>query len=268
MPDISSVTLQLESQGNARIPAWLGRAAQANFLQALETLHPDLSRTIHDASGAKPFTSSNLMGARRQAEMILLRKGDALSLRYTTLHPHLTSIFHQGILPYWEKGEISLHDQPLRVVKIQMGNADTGDGQMDYEQLLAGASSQRTVTIDFVSPTSFKRTGGYFTPLPQPELVFSSLLDRWNAFAPFRLPAILYDLSHTDIAILDAHIETEKLTFARGRKGAVWGFIGKVTYYFSCDDEQRRYLQALANFAKYSGVGVKTTVGMGQVRAI
>lgn len=269
MSDISAVTLHLKPQHNAYIPAWLGRAAQANFLQALESVHPTLSQAIHDAPGAKPFTSSNLTGARKQGNMIQLGQSNALRLRYTTLHPQLTTIFHQGILPQWNKGEISLHDQPLQVVDIQVGNDDKGlSGRVDYTQLIDCASTQNTVTMSFASPTSFKRTGGYFTPLPQPELVFSSLLDRWNAFAPFRLPDTLYDLFHADIAILDVHIQTETLTFARGQKGTVPGFIGKVTYRFSRDKGQRRYLQALASFAKYSGVGVKTTVGMGQVRAI
>jgi CRISPR-associated endoribonuclease Cas6 len=186
MSDLSSVTLQLESQRNARIPAWLGRASQANFLQALAGVHPELSRTIHDAPGSKPFTSSSLIGARKQREMILLQCGDRLCLRYTTLHPQLTAIFHQGILPQWENGEISLHDQPLKVVDIQICDEDKGwNSQADYKQLLDCASTQSTITMNFTSPTSFKRTGGYFTPLPQPELVFSSLLDRWNAIQIF-----------------------------------------------------------------------------------
>ena len=145
MSDLSSVTLIHKSQHNARIPAWLGRAAQANFLQALETVHPELSRAIYDAPGAKPFTSSTLIGARKEGEMILLGQANTLHLRYTTLHPQLTAIFHQGILP---------------------------------------------------------------------------------------------------------------------------GFMVKVTYHLTDDVGQRRYLQALAGFVKYSGVGVITTVGIGQVRAI
>jgi CRISPR-associated endoribonuclease Cas6 len=269
VPDLSSVTVKLKSQRNARIPLWLGRAAQANFLQALASLHPDLSRAIHDAPGSKPFTSSNLLGARKQGEMILLQRGDILRLRYTTLHPQLTAIFYQGIVPQWENGKISLHDQPLQVIDIHMSDeGKEGSTQADYKQLLENASTQSTITMSFSSPTSFKRTGGYFTPLPQPELVFSSLLDRWNSFAPFRLPDSLYDLCHKDILILDANIQTETLTFARGHKGIVPGFIGKVTYRFSCDVQERRYLQALADFARFSGVGVKTTVGMGQVQVI
>ncbi len=269
MPEVSSVTLQLKSQRKALIPGWLGQATQANFLQALENIHPELSRAIHDAPGAKPFTSSNLIGARKQGEMIQLQRGDLLSLRYTTLHPQLTTLFHQGILPQWANGEIILHDQAFDVVDIQ-ANAENmaWSGQAMYQQLVDCVPAQSAFTMSFTSPTSFKRTGGYFVPLPQPELVFSSLLDRWNTFAPFRLPDSLYDIFHTDIAILDADIRTETLTFARGHKGTVTGFIGKVTYRLSGDAKTRCYLQALVGFAKYSGVGVKTTVGMGQVRAI
>lgn len=265
MSEMSSAILTLKPVHHAKIPAWLGRAAQANFLQTLQALFPDLSGVIHDMPGAKPFTSSTLIGARRRDGLTLIAPQDVLRLRYTTLHPKLTGIFQQALLPQWQAGHFSLHQQPLRVVDIQTQDTRWA-AQADYVHLVDQASTRHKVTLAFTSPTSFKRTEGYFTPLPQPELVFSSLLDRWNAFAPFRLPDWLYQTVHCEVAIDAGRIQTETLAFARGRKGTVPGFTGKVTYRFMCNKEARRYLNALASFAKYSGVGVKTTVGMGQVQ--
>lgn len=270
MPDLSSVTLVLKPQHDANIPVWLGQATQAHFFHTLEALHPDLSKVIHDAPGAKPFTSSTLLGVPRRGELMRLRQDETVSVRYTTLHPQLTAIFHQGMLPQWENGVILLHNQPLKVVEIQSASAedlkDNWNQQTDYAYLLEHAATGRAITLAFSSPTAFKRTRGGFVPLPQPELVFSSLLDRWNAFAPFRLPEALYDTVHTDIVIDQAQLQTETVMFARGQKGTVTGFMGQVTYRLECSVETRRYLHALAGFAKYSSVGVKTSVGMGQIR--
>jgi len=265
MSELSSVTIALQPQRNAQIPAWLGRAAQAHFLHTLAALNPILSSAIHDAQGAKPFTSSTLIGARKSGEMVQLSERDKLYLRYTTLHPQLTKVFHRGMLPQWDGSEVLLHNQPLKVVSVE--NHGLWSDQSDYVKLVDHAPLHYKVTMNFTSPTSFKRTAGGFTPLPQPELVFSSLLDRWNAFAPFRLPDWLYDTIHRDIVIDQARIQTETLSFARGHKGVVTGFTGRVTYRLLCYGEACRYLNALARFAKFSGVGVKTSVGMGQVKA-
>ena len=271
MAELASVTLMLQPQHAARLPAWLGRAAQAHFLDTLRQVKPEFSAAIHDANSAKPFTSSSLIGARKEkaGDTIMLRPGDTLRLRYTTLHPGLTAVFKHVMLPRWAGTTISLHEQSLRVLDVVTfsENGSWAD-QADYVQLVDDAPTTRSVTLSFSSPTAFKRSRGEFTPLPQPELVFSSLLNRWNAFAPFRLPDALYDLVHTDVVIQHADIQTQTLSFARGRKGTITGFTGKATYRFACDEEARRYLHALAAFAKYSGVGVKTSIGMGQVRAL
>lgn len=263
MTEMSSVTLVLQPQRDILVPAWLGRAAQANFLRALETVHPVFSRAIHDAPGARQFTSSSLIGARKQGDQAYLRQGDTLRLRYTTLHPHLTALFHAHILPQWSERGICLHGHRVPVVKLQTRGG--WNDQIDYVQLVDDALAHDLITLLFTSPTAFKRTGGFITPLPQPELVFGSLFNRWNAFAPFRLPDWLYDTAHADVVIDQIQIQTETITFAGGRKGVVPGFTGRVTYRLLCSEEARRYLHALAGFAKYGGVGIKTTVGMGQV---
>ncbi len=263
MSELCSVTLAVQPQREAQVPAWLGRAAQANFLHTLETLHPVLSKLIHDAPGAKPFTSSTLMGGRKQDDQLYVRRDATLHLRYATLHPQLTTLFQQGMIPMWKEAGLDLHGLLLRVLAERSENDEA-----DYVQLVDEASDKPFISFSFTSPTSFKRTGGYFTPLPQPELVFSSLLDRWNAFAPFRLPETLYDTMHAEIVIDHTNIQTEILTFAKGQKGIIPGFTGRVTYRLLCRPAERRYLHALAQFAQYSGVGVKTTVGMGQVYTV
>ena len=47
------------------------------------------------------------------------------------------------------------------------------------------------------------------------------------------------------------------------------GFVGRVTYRLMAEDDAARcQLNALADLAFYSGVGMKTTMGMGQSRRV
>jgi CRISPR/Cas system endoribonuclease Cas6 (RAMP superfamily) len=55
----------------------------------------------------------------------------------------------------------------------------------------------------------------------------------------------------------------------RFRRAMQVGFVGRVTYGLMADDEPLRcQLNALAGAALYTGVGMKTTMGMGQCRRV
>lgn len=265
--DVASVLLLLQPRkAQNNLPLWLGQSAQAFFLNSLQRLNPHLSAAVHDGSGLKPFTTSNLLGMDDG-----IQPDQPLQLRFTTLHPHLTTLMLNGLVPIWCAEGVSLHDQPLTVTGVQIESHENPWCGVDtYAQLLQPShSDQSRISFTFASPTAFKATAGHFVPLPQPELVFSSLIDRWNAFAPTRLPQTLYDVIRGGVAIESLDIQTAEISLSRGLRGTIIGFTGNVTYYLiERDREARRLLHTLAAFAKYSGVGVKTTVGLGQVRCV
>jgi CRISPR-associated endoribonuclease Cas6 len=146
-------------------------------------------------------------------------------------------------------------------------------GYTDFAQLLARAGSSREIDLHFASPTAFslgrlpggkKRMG----LLPEPELIFDSLLRKWNQFAAA-------DLAHDpDLRKLVAEscmpaqyqIQTAMFQFPRYLQV---GFVGRCRFQVLCEDAgYLRILNALADFALYGGVGYKTTMGMGQVRRL
>jgi CRISPR-associated endoribonuclease Cas6 len=143
----------------------------------------------------------------------------------------------------------------------------------------------REISFHFLNATSF-RSDKRTWPLPEPRLVFGSLMNRWQAFTNCRLrdlpdDSLMAFASH-HIDILEYKIEAQ----AYGYKGeAETGFRGEVLYHFNRKSEylaekwpelekriQRdyiwylRWMGLLADFAAYSGVGRKTTTGMGLTR--
>jgi len=202
---------------------------------------------------------STLIGHRVAGDMLAIERGERLRLRLTTLHPDLTRIALQGVLPIWGREGVILHDQDFRIVRTRYQKAT-------YADLLAAADDHDCVTLHFTAPTAFKRTEGGTLSQPDPAYIFNSLFNRWNGFAVDPLPDVLKDAINAHLHIIDAPVQHHTLKFARGRKGIFKGFYGPVNVRIDTEDRDlRRMLNALAAFAPFSGVGIKTTIGMGQV---
>ncbi len=276
MPDLASLVLYLRPTHQDTIPAWTGRAAHAWFLDSLRRVQPELSAAVHDGQGIRPFTVSSLLGVGSRS-LTTLRPERVYTLRVTTLHPDLTALTLHGLLAQWLADGVTLHDQPLRVERISVDERDDPwAGTDSYAALLErhtlngrGRQPPHRITFTFATPTAFKKTGGLQVPLPIPELVFGSLIERWMAFSPVPLHPDLKTFVAQCCTVSSHRIKTRRLSFERSERGAVTGFIGEVTFAFQSSD---RYwlsqVNMLSAFAMYSGVGARTTMGLGQVRKL
>lgn len=265
MSDLAIFTLHLRPQRTGTVPAWLGRAAQAWYLDQLRQVSPDLSAAVHDGSRLRPFTLSSLLPTTR-AEMLQLSPFREVQLRVTTLHPDVTQLTLNGLLPRWLQQGIVLHGQSFRLESV-----DTE--AMRFAELWAKAKNQRwhprVQAMEFQSPTVFNRTGGMQIPLPLPEYVFGSLLDRWQAFADVPLDADLRSYIQQQVSIERCEIRTQDLSLERANRGQHTGFVGRVT--FRAQSSEAPFLaqwHLLGMFASFSGVGKHTVIGMGQVQRV
>ena len=118
--------------------------------------------------------------------------------------------------------------------------------------------------LEFATPTTFKNRSHY-VPLPQPDLVFGSLLDRWQLFAPIALHPEVRRFAAETVVLSRYRLRTRGTPYKQGRVKI--GFTGRVI--FSALTRDRYWLNVLhllAAFAFYSGVGAMTSSGLGQVR--
>ena len=106
--------------------------------------------------------------------------------------------------------------------------------------------------------------------LPDPEVVFGSLVRSWNLLAPQGMGVDRERvMAYVGEQVVVKRIEGLRTQMLRFRRALQVGFVGRVTYGLMGEDrEARRQLDALSRLAFYSGVGMKTTMGMGQVRRI
>ncbi|MCS7071203.1 MAG: CRISPR system precrRNA processing endoribonuclease RAMP protein Cas6 [Anaerolinea sp.] len=264
MSELAIITLHLRPTHRATLPSWLGRSAQAWYLSQLQHVDPALSQAVHDGSRLRPFTLSTLFPIS-QGDKLELYPDRPVRLRVTTLHVDVTRLTLNGLVPHWLSDGIDLHGQHLRVESIDTETTS-------FVGLLDTASVQqqpRRQTLAFHSPTVFNRTGGLQVPLPLPEYVFGSLIDRWTAFAPIPLDEGLRAFVNEQVAVVDFEGRTRTISLERANRGQHIGFTGRATFH-ARSGEQPYLMQwhALGLFAAFSGVGKHSTIGLGQVKKL
>ncbi len=276
------------------LPANLGRAAHAWFLNQVRAAAPALAEALHAPNQERPFTVSNLLSARSsdfsrfsappttkaittstfQREM-LLSPERSYALRLTSFWPELSTLVTERLLPNLPEQTMELAGGTFRLASVTTdGKAHPWAGQSSFQDLvqqhtLSPAQPPRQVNLHFASPTVF-RSGGANVPLPLPGMVFESLVRRWNAFAPLQIPLEIRRFADEAMVIARYHLHTERVAFGEeGERGAYPGFVGTCSYSFLVQD---RYwlglIHLLAAFAFYAGVGARTTMGLGQVRVV
>lgn len=117
----------------------------------------------------------------------------------------------------------------------------------------------------FLSTTAFKHDGR-FTIFPQLHLILQSLVNKWNVFCPeFPLEdSDAFYMLENGLSLVDYNLRSSHFLL----KGAsIPGFYGSIIIASHLSVPMEEIWQLLLAFAPFSGIGVKTTLGMGGVDA-
>jgi CRISPR-associated endoribonuclease Cas6 len=251
-----------------------GRHYHALFLTLVSSVDKELGDSLHASEGDKAFTLSPLQ--------IQLRQGVAYALRWQyekAIDP---------LTPCWWR--ISLLDDGLfgKLTRLwidinpkrpwHLGSADlviTGilgtprssqpwANSCTYQQLYENASeTNREFHFVFATPVTF-RQGKFDSALPARELVFNSLLSRWNRYSGIPFDSIPLE------SIFPSFFDIQTKLADEAYQNKFIGCVGEIHYRLLGDMEPSaiKAVNALADFALYAGVGRKTTMGMGITRRI
>jgi CRISPR-associated endoribonuclease Cas6 len=261
-------------------PGYLsGKHLHALFLTLVSSVDWELGERLHEQKTEKAFTLSPLQVSQPR------QTGSIKGRDYTLQWQHKQAI--PAGTPCWWR--ISLLDDALFGNLTQLwlnlnpahpwhlGPADLkittiiGSRQSTqpwanfctYQQLYDQASdSDRQISFTFCTPTTFRQRD-HDSALPTRDSVFNSLIKRWNNYSNI-------EISETIVpAIFPSYfdIRTEIVTEQRSK---FIGCIGNISYKILTDIEPTliKQINALADFALYSGIGRKTPMGMGMVRRL
>jgi CRISPR-associated endoribonuclease Cas6 len=267
-----SIVITVETDAETLLPRNVGRAHYAAILQRLRSVAPSLVAAIHDSDGPKPLTCSDILNGRSNREGTRLEAATPYYLRVTGLTQNASQALLEALVEN-PPAAIEIVRHPLRVTGATANGAEHGwAGSTTYETLAArqmlpgGDSLPRQVTMQFASPTAFKQAGRQM-PLPLPDLVFGSLVERWNRFSPLALSPEMRRFAAEMLAVTRYRLQSRPVPQKNGALRI--GGVGTATYRALGGD---RYwlatMQMLAEFSRYSGVGVQTATGMGQARRL
>jgi CRISPR-associated endoribonuclease Cas6 len=275
------ITLQpLEvSPTRTEFPRWWGRASQAALLDVVRQANPALAERLHTSpqsaisnqqstlNSLRPYTASTLMGRFERHSGAPL-PAEIYSLRWTSLTADLTALL-LGFAQNAPGTTLELDHIPFSVAAAQVTADTPWAGQDSYAALgsrfLPGVEIPRRVSFQFTSPVVFK-SGGLSHPLPTASLVFNSLIEKWNAFAPVAFMPEVRRYAEECLAVSRFDLESRAVPLKEG--GMRIGAVGQIT--FTATNFDRFWLgqiHTLAAFALFSGIGAGTTQGLGQAKA-
>ena len=130
----------------------------------------------------------------------------------------------------------------------------------------ARAPDVDTVALEFASPFAFSLGKHQVEIMPRPELVFSTLANKWKQWCGLPLPVMEREWLKENVLVAEWRMQSRMLRY---RTGWQVGSIGNVRFrVFNANAAIHRALNGLAGFAFFAGIGHKTTQGMGQVRPL
>lgn len=275
IPELISIVLHLQPVADdppgLPVPSWWGHAAYTMLLDVIRSVDEGLAAGIHDSQAPSPCTASNLLGVSRNG----LKSGEIVRVRLTGFSPAASKALYSALQPGGRLVQGNLLEIDRRILSIQQADWQPGTNPWAGAQvfsvlsapyLLAGSRPDRYIQLEWSSPTAF-RSAERHVPLPLPELVFGSLLDRWNLAAPRPFPEEVRRYAQECLAINRFDMETRNFKLKEGasRNGAV----GTVRYTtLNYDRYWMGILHTLAEFSFYSGLGSSASMGMGQCRKL
>lgn len=134
------------------------------------------------------------------------------------------------------------------------------------EELLLAGKDWKRISLTFDTPTAFKSRGQYVN-LPTPVAIVHSLINSWNGCID---ECPIEDEDGEGEKSIAAGLEFEHFILKdvcyRLKKNRIPGFKGSIVIYNRLSGFHSELAGALLHYAAYSGVGIKTTLGMGAVR--
>ena len=164
-----------------------------------------------------------------------------------------------------------LSDHPLARVPLELQRTPFAvdaekthwEGLTSYSALLAAATPQRRIALEFRSPTAFRRGQERSGGSPEPRTCMEGYLRKWNALSSIAMPEeAVQEIIDGQLKAVGNNLKQELMRLGGYN---IDGVIGTVEWFVEdASPYLLRLVNALADYAAYCGTGMQTTQGMGQ----
>lgn len=293
--ELFSILLRLHPIEVGWVSPSAGREAHAAFLDIVRQNDADLAEQLHQPNQRRPFTVGLLQGfnhltaaqleeAFTRNQKVQVSPGQVYWLRITILDAAIFGVLFQHLITKPRAFILRLGEARFEVSRLigspePCAGANSWAAYSSFAEMSTFTHVQREYAFEFATPTAFsmgqKSWGKVMNLLPEPAYVFESLAKQWEVFAPAHLRLSAAGLNVRDFvgwcaeSLIVAYYRLET-RYLPSSKFAQPGFQGTITYEVkrAQASHEARWLTPLAHFALFSGVGYKTSMGMGQARCM
>lgn len=205
-------------------------------------------------------------------------------LHHDGIHPYSTSFMMADGFAYWRVNTLSDEAQqqliqPLLnrdVNQIYLKGKDAKFSVLEktlihtsYEDMIQKyyfGGGDRFIHLHFLTPASFKKSGRYMI-YPTPRLIFQSLMQKYDACS-----------EQSSIFSEELLEEFENYTVVKGyrmrstqykiEQVRIPSFMGDITLEIGGSKQLANVAKMLVKFGEFSGVGIKTGMGMGAIKVL
>lgn len=238
----TSLTIRLKGEEGYHHGSYMASLLQGVIMEKID---PVYAEEMH-RTGAHPYSQ------------YLLVKDDAL---FWTVNALSEEAEKQIIMPLLEDDEKSIFlNHRNESLSVESKTLE----KVSFEELVQKyylGNCSRNLTLRFLTPTGFKQ-GGKYCIFPTPRLIFQSLMLRQDAAAQ---DSTIYSEEMVEEFEQYAEITDYRLRSVRYSLEGVRipSFVGDCTIRIRGPQQLANVAHMLAQYGKYSGVGIKTGLGMG-----
>lgn len=213
----------------------------------MEQLPLHYVQTLHE-NGLRPFSQN------------ITTNGDTAKWTICTLNDECSKIFTESIM---NMPDVYIKHKNMRFDIISKNiNSTTYKNFIDNTYFHKNIS--RNFIIYFNTPTAFKKDGRYIF-FPNLEMIYKNLIRRFDEFSDeYRL----YDEEMIESLLENSYISAYKLQSCAFfmESVSIPSFVGRIKVKINGPEQMANLSRLLFKFGEYSGIGIKTTLGMGGVR--
>lgn len=261
---LAALDLRLFPKLDCELPHPCAHLVHGALLRLIRRHDEQMSHALHDDAQVKPFSISTLWPrSRARGDSMSIPKYTECRLRVCTVGRPVFDAFSKPIFELLARNDaIELHGIPFHIADATL--EPPFGGVADFQSLLVDRGD--IAILRFVSPTTFRRQG-LNVPLPDTSLVYGSLWQKWQAFSDVPVEPAVFDEMSSAIAL------SEGRTVIRGWKYPQFtmiGFTGVAVFQLvkPVSPRARMLFAALSSLSFFTGVGYRTTMGMGQCRPL
>ena len=196
------------------------------------------------------------------------------------MNPYSTCLYKEGNDLVWEvnvltkEAEAQMASVLLGIESIQLRYGQESfkvyrqvTTSLSQEEMTANFYQTRSYKLhrlQFQTPTSFKQAGDYVYH-PNVRLVLQSLLMKVNYLesGEFEVHSDLLEDLQKSVKIISYKLRSSAFLIHKVR---IPSFVGEITIKVSGSETLNNYLSYLLHIGEYTGVGIKTSIGMGSLK--